>query len=186
MNLKYVNKYEYTEDMCERASKYVYYRRTFAVVMHILLILISIAGTTFTVYYLAGGIEPPYHYSTYIFYSLAPIAAEIAVFVKYRKMIEQEKSLLKGEKVEITVSADDDRLTETIDGETKAESDLLEIEKVYDCGDFFLVTALAGEYYIFKKGCFIEGDENKFVSDIRNCVKITRKKAIENSKPKQV
>ncbi len=182
MELRYENKYEYTEAMCRRAATYVYYRRVIAAISHIILIITSIIGITATIYYLAGGIEPPYHYSTYFFYALAPIAAEIAVYIKYRIMLKKEKALLNGESNEITITVENDVIKETMNGKTAGESDLFDIEKVYDSKDFILIIALSQEYFILKRDCFTEGDSEKFVPDIKARVKAIHKAAIEETK----
>lgn len=183
--MKFTSVYEYTEEMCIKAAVYVYYRRAIALVMHIVLAVTCIVGTAFTAYYLISGTEPEYNYSTYFFYALAPIAAEIVVFLKYREMLRKEKQLLRDGQNMITVSADSENLTETTDEELLAKSPLFDVEKVYAAKEFFLIIALSDEYYIFRRGSFTEGDEDKFASAVKERVKEIHRAAIERKKEKK-
>ncbi len=183
--MKFTSVYEYTEKMCRSAAVYVYYRRTFALIAHIILAAVCVVGTAFSVYYIVSGREPQYNYSTYFFYALAPIVTEIVVYLKYRDMLKKEKQLLRDGNNEITVSADSENLIETEGEELLAKSPLFDVEKVYAAKEFFLIIALSGEYYIFKRGSFTEGDEKEFVSSVRDRVKEIHKAAIERNKQKK-
>ncbi len=182
MKTRFVSTYEYTEKMCRKVAVYVYYKRVLALVCHIVMAAVCAVGAAFSLYYVISGKEPVYHYSTYFFYALAPIAAEIAVYVKYRMMLKKEKQLLRGEGTELTVIADNDELTEKFGEETVARSPLFDVEKVYASKEFFLIIALSGEYFTFKRGCFSEGDENSFVSSVKARVREIHKNAIEKTK----
>ncbi len=182
MNTNYVNVYECTEDVCEKAAVYIYYRRIVALISHIVLAAVCVTGTVFTVYYLTGSSMPKYHYSTYFFYALAPIVAELVIFVKFRMMLKKEKELICENGGKLTVTADNEKLTETIDGSVIAESPLFDVEKVYETDAFFLVSALSGEYFIFKRGCFTQGNEENFVADVKGRVKEIHDAAIAKSK----
>ncbi len=184
MKPNFVSVYEYTEKMCKKAAVYIYYKRLVALVSHILLAVTCIVGTSFTVYYIASGNTPKYHYSTYFFYAVAPIIVEIAVYVKYRMMLKKEMALLREDNSTITVTADNDKLTEVLGGETVGESPLFDVEKVYADKDFFLIMALSGEYFIFKRGCFTEGDEEQFVQSVKGRVKEIHDAAINKKKKK--
>lgn len=182
MKEKYVNTYEYTDEMCRKVAGYVYYRRVLALVSHIVLAVVFALGLAFSVYYIVSGKEPEYHYSTYAFYAIAPVIAEAVIFAIYRKMLKKERELLKEEGGIITVTAQDDMLSESTEGEILVSKHLFDVEKVYSCKDFFLIIALSGEYFIFKRGSFTEGDESTFADCIRSRVKEIHKAAIENGK----
>lgn len=182
MDINYVNVYECTEDVCKKAAVYIYYRRIIALVSHILLAATCVVGTAFTVYYLTGDTVPKYHYSTYFFYAIAPIAAEIVIFVKFRMMLKKEKTLIRENGSKLTVTADSEKLTEIIDGSVVAESPLFDVDRVYENSTFFLVSALSGEYFIFKRGCFTDGAEEEFVTAVRGRVKEIHKAAIAAAK----
>lgn len=184
MHQTYVNKYKYNEDICKAAAMDVYYRRPFIAAVHMVLAIVCIWGIAITAYFLAGGIDPKYHYSTYIFYAVAPIAVEIAVYVKYRIMLKKEKELLHGESCEMTVRVENDRITEYVGEEAVGDSALFDVEKIYESRDFFLVIALSEEYFVLKKGSFTEGDEANFKNEIKQRVKGIHSAAIEKGKKK--
>ncbi len=186
MKSSYISKFEYTEKIIVRAAKFICYGRTAAVLLHILLVAVGIAGGAFSIYYAASGVEPEYHYSTYIFYALAPLAAEAAVYIKYRKIIKKEKSRIGESGCEAVASVSEDILCSKQNGETVTERNLFDAERIYESKCFFIVAVLPQEYVIFKKGCFIEGEEAEFASDVKNRIREIHKEAIEKGKVKQV